>query len=57
MAKKTFEQWFAEADAACRKAYGLSLSDLPDCPYQDWYATGKTPKGAASKAWKLAKED
>lgn len=56
MAKKSFEQWFKEVDAACLKAYGLSIHDLPDCPFQDWYSDGKTPKGAASKAWKMAQE-
>jgi len=56
MAKKSFEQWFAEVDAACRAKYGVSVNDLPDCPFSDWYADGKTPKGAASKAWKMASE-
>lgn len=54
--KKTFDQWFAEVNTACKAKFGLSISDLPDCPFQDWYAARMTPKGAANKAWKLAQE-
>lgn len=57
MAKKTsFEAWLAKVDAIIRQRTGLTLRDLPDCPYQDWYADGKTPAGAASKAIKNANE-
>lgn len=54
--KKTFDEWFAAVDAACRSKYGVSIHDLPDCCYRDWYEARVTPKGAASRAWKLAQE-
>ncbi len=56
MAKKTFEQWLKEVDAALIKKCGFGHQDLPDAPYRDWYDDGKTPKGAASAAFKLANE-
>lgn len=56
MAKKSFEVWLREVDAKIRAKTGLSMLDLPDCPYADWYADGKTPAGAAASAIKLASE-
>lgn len=57
MAKKSFDQWLKEVDAAIKaKFMGLGMLDLPDCPYADWYEDGVTPKGAASRAIKRAKE-
>ena len=54
--KKTFEQWLKEVDEAVQAKCYLSIHDLPDCPYHDWYDDGKTVKGAASAAVRMAKE-
>lgn len=56
MAKKTFEEWMRAVDVAIAARVGLGSSDLPDCPYRDWYEDGKTPAGAASAAIKAANE-
>jgi len=54
--KKTFEQWMREVDNEVKKKIGLSVHDLPDCCFADWYSDGKTAKGAASKAIKAMNE-
>lgn len=56
MPKKTFEVWMKEVDAEVKRRIFLSADDLPDCPYRDWHEDGVTPKGAASKAIKMANE-
>jgi len=56
MTKKTFEEWMKEVDRAVKTKADLSVHDLPDCPFSDWYTDGKTPKGAATKALKMADE-
>lgn len=53
MPKRTFEKWFEEANVACLEKCGMSLEDLPDCPFYDWYEDGKSPKVAANKAIKM----
>lgn len=50
--KKTFDEWKKEADEICSRKYGLSLDDLADVPYMDWYESGVSPKGAVSRAIK-----
>lgn len=54
--KKTFEQWMKEVDNAVKAKIGLSVHDLSDCPFRDWYDNGKTAKGAASRAIKALEE-
>ena len=49
--KKTYEKWYAETNAACERMFGLSLPDLPDCRYRDWYDDGVEPEVAAKDAW------
>mgnify|MGYP001614494459 CR=1 FL=1 len=44
-------------DIAVGLKTGASVYDLPDCPFADWYDDGVTPKGAATRAVKLAEED
>ncbi len=53
MAKKTFEQWLKEVDAALKEKCGMGYNEIADAPYGDWYAQGKAPKAAASAAIKL----
>lgn len=54
--KKTFEQWMSEVDQAVISKTGLSVHDLADCPFMDWWEDGKTAKGAASRAIKMMSE-
>jgi hypothetical protein len=54
--KLTFEQWKQAVDDQCSRMTGLSVDDLPDCPYRDWYENGITPLSAARMAIRLAKE-
>jgi hypothetical protein len=51
--KKSLE-WKQEADNLCNKNFGLSLDDLPDCCYMDWYEEGITPARAVLRAMKNA---
>lgn len=51
-----FRAWMAKVDAAVAAKTGLSALDLPDCPYYSWYEDGVTPKSAAAKAIKAARE-
>jgi hypothetical protein len=37
-------------DAACGKLAGLSIHDLADFCYRDWYEDGMSPVSAAKKA-------
>lgn len=58
MARKvTFEAWLAKVDAAIRAKTGLTLRDLDDCPYADWYEDGVSPATAAKRAIKNAGGD
>jgi hypothetical protein len=45
----TFDEWMARID---RLVYlrGLSVYDLPDCPFRDWYDKRVRPIRAANKA-------
>lgn len=46
----TFEQWMGRVDAVCWRCAGLSVYDLPDCLYRDWYDKRLRPVWAAKKA-------
>jgi hypothetical protein len=48
--KWTFEQWMQRVDAHVQNVLGLSVYDLPDCPFRDWYEYGMQPERAAKKA-------
>ena len=48
--KQTFEQWLEKVDVAVDHLSSMSLHDLPDCCYRDWYENGMTPNAAARKA-------
>lgn len=50
--KKTFEEWFKEVDQHVQKAVIISVHELPDCPYHDWYDDGVRPATAAKRAIK-----
>lgn len=46
----TFEQWLAHADTLVEEQIGLSLSDLPDCPYREWFDGHMGSRSAAARA-------
>jgi hypothetical protein len=52
---KTFETWMKGVDIACNYLCGVSIHDLPDCSFLDWYEDGDTPREAARRAIRLAK--
>ena len=52
--KQSFEDWMRAVDRAVSSKIGLSVYDLPDCCYRDWYDDGVRPASAASRAIKNA---
>ena len=48
-----FDGWMAAVDAECERRYGVSVYDLADCPFHDWYDDGVSPKSAAVKARRM----
>ena len=47
---QTFETWMAKVDAAVLKKYGVSVHDLPDLPFYDYWIDGITPSEVAKIA-------
>lgn len=43
------DNWLEEVNAIVEKKWGLSVDDLPDVLYADWFEDGVTPKEAAEK--------
>ena len=56
MKKQTFDIWLSLVDDVIEAKLGLSMADLPDCCYHDWYEDGVAPKSAANRAIKAAQE-
>lgn len=54
---KTFEAWMREVDRACWAKAGVSVHDLPDMPFADWYKDGMRPASAAAKAIRVYKSE
>ncbi len=50
----TFEEWMRQVDAYCWRGMGLSVYDLPDCLFRDWYDQRVRPIWAAIRAGKRA---
>jgi hypothetical protein len=46
----TFEQWLALVNTTVEEEVGLSISDLPDCPYRDWFDGAMGSRTAAARA-------
>jgi len=44
-----FKAWLAEADLLCLRQTGVSILDLADMPYNDWYEDGMSPKEAVQE--------
>lgn len=57
MARKSFDEWMRDVDAAVARKCGMSHHDLPDCPYRDWYDDGVSAKSAAAKAVRMARDE
>lgn len=55
--KLPFDAWMKEVDSECQRRSGVSVHDLPDCPFADWHERGVSPAGAAGRCIKAAKSD
>lgn len=49
-----YAQWMQAVDQAVWALAGVSVYDLPDCLYRDWYEARVKPKTAAKRAIKQA---
>lgn len=52
--RPSFEEWMSRIDRMLIRYRGISLYDLEDCPYRDWYEERIRPIYAANKALKRA---
>ena len=52
--KYSFDDWMKLVDAACQSKSGMSIHDLPDCPFRDWYDKYVPPENAASRCLRSA---
>jgi hypothetical protein len=53
----TFNAWMTAVDIEIsNRVMGMTSSDLPDC-YADWHEDGLTPKAAAIRAIRNAKDE
>ena len=46
----TFQQWMQAVDDATYRIAGVSIHDLPDCSFRDWYTDEMSPTEAAREA-------
>ena len=53
---QSFQEWMNEVDAAVTRKTGLSVHDLPDCSFADWYEDDLSPKSAAARAIRAGRE-
>jgi hypothetical protein len=51
-----FAVWMRDVDRAVLARTGLSVMDLPDCAFADWFVDHVSVKSAAARAIRLAKE-
>lgn len=56
MPRLTFQLWMEEVDRHCVEMTGLNSEDFPDVDYQSWYQEGFSPKEAAKKCIRNARE-
>jgi hypothetical protein len=49
----TFDEWLERVDAVLVRCRGVSVYDLPDAPYRDWYLERLRPIRAANRALDL----
>lgn len=55
--KATFAEWLETVDLAVWQLVGMSIDDLPDVPFADWHEDGVTPKRAAARAVRAARDE
>lgn len=48
--RPTFEAWMIQVDLKVQARLGISVHDLPDCPFRDWYDSRVSPAKAAARA-------
>ena len=53
----TFDDWMKAVDDACYDRAGCSVYDLPDVCFRDWYDDGVSPKSAAGRAIRSARDE
>mgnify|MGYP001576480945 CR=1 FL=1 len=53
----TFEKWMERVDGLVMRHAGVSVYDLPDCSFHDWYDQRLRPIRAANKTLTMATED
>ena len=56
-AKLDFDAWYKEVNKSVEAKTGMSCEDMPDCPYADWHEEGMSPKAAAAKCIRMAKDE
>ena len=44
------DRWLTKVDKHVQEIAGISVWDLPDCPFADWYEDGFSPWEAAVSA-------
>lgn len=54
---KCLEDWMKAVDSWAQAISGLSIYDLPDCCFADWYEDGMRAQTAARKAIRMANGD
>lgn len=54
MKPNTFETWMRAVDNHVSTIAGVSVHDLPDCMFRDWYDDGCSPQDAAFDALEYA---
>jgi len=50
----TLDEWLKRVDAFTFRCRGVSLFDLPDCPFAEWHEQRLRPIHAANKALRRA---
>lgn len=53
----SFSEWKRLVDEAVWDKAFVGIDDLPDVPLRDWYDDGISPKNAASRAIRSAREE
>jgi len=52
-----FAEWFKDIDSILEANYGLSVNDLPDCCFRDWFDHGVSVATAAKRVMRNAQEN
>lgn len=52
MMSANFKTWMKKVEDLVERLVGVSVGDLPDCNYMDWFEDGLSPMRAAKRAIK-----